>query len=128
MVTRKTYTEDDEAMFFATWGLIPFIFYVVVAPAPWSDIPTPTFSTDIMSLEGQFYFFTAIYAFIIMIAVKRWREKFGNAVKEVPTEVPTKTKTYTRKSKEHVSQARIIRKDGQMTIYDESNRVVYKKL
>lgn len=126
MGTKKTYTEDDEAMFFATWGLMPFIFYVVLVPAPWSDMPTPTFSTDIMSLEGQFYFFTIIYALIILFAVKRWRETFGNAVKEVPNEVPTKT--HTRKSKEHVSQARIIRKDGQMTIYDESNRVVYKKL
>lgn len=126
MGTKKTYTEDDKAMFFAAWGLIPFIFYVVLVPAPWSDIPTPTFSTDIMSLEGQFYFFTIIYALIILLAVKRWRDEYGNAVEVKPTEVSKPT--HTRKAKEHVSQARIVRKDGQMTIYDESNRVVYKKL
>lgn len=125
METKKTYTEDDKAMFFAAWGLIPFIFYVVLVPAPWSDIPTPTFSTDIMSLEGQFYFFTIIYALVILFAVKRWRNEFGDAVEVKPTEV---SKPHTRKAKEHVSQARIVRKDGQMTIYDESNRVVYKKL
>lgn len=125
MGTKKTYTEDDKAMFFAAWGLIPFIFYVVLVPAPWSDIPTPTFSTDIMSLEGQFYFFTIIYALIILLAVKRWRNEFGDAVEAKPTEV---SKPHTRKEREHVSQARIVRKDGQMTIYDESNRIVYKKL
>ncbi|MBR6266319.1 MAG: hypothetical protein IKR66_07000 [Bacteroidales bacterium] len=97
----------------------------MLVPAPWSDIPTPTFSTDIMSLEGQFYFFTIIYALIILLAVKRWRNEFGDAVEAKPTEV---SKPHTRKEKEHVSQARIVRKDGQMTIYDESNRIVYKKL
>lgn len=125
MGTKKTYTEEDKEMFFASWGFIPFILYVIVAPVPWSDIPTPTFSTDIMSLEGQFYFFTIIYALIVLLAVKRWRDKYGNAVEVKPIKV---SKPHTRKVKEHVSQARIVRKDGQMTIYDESNRVVYKKL
>ena len=121
-MNKQTHTDDtEEILFYVFYVLFPLFIYILITPMPggWSSMSLSLESIFTNLNTYLFITFTAIYISFIVHSVKKYRECFGNAVELKPAQI---------QHKEKISNARIVRKNNSITVYDEKNKVIYKKL
>lgn len=114
----------DEDIFWSLYVVFPLIVFITIVPMPygWSEM---SMGTDTLYHLQTWEFFSGLAAYVLwnIHAYRVFKERVEVCDKEKTVKVAV-----ARPATEKTQSARIVRKGGQMTIYDESNRVVYKKL
>ena len=116
----------DEDIFWSLYVVFPLIAFITIVPMPygWSEM---NMGPDTMYHMQTWLFFSGLIAYVLwnIHAYRVFKERVEVCDGEKKVEVSV---ARPRPVAESTQSARIVRKGGQMTIYDESNRVVYKKL
>lgn len=114
----------DEDIFWSLYVVFPLIAFITIVPMPygWSEM---NMRTDTLYHLQTWEFFSGVAAYVLwnIHAYRVFKERVDVCDGQKTVKVAV-----ARPATEKTQSARIVRKGGQMTIYDESNRVVYKKL
>lgn len=130
IMNTQTHTEQmDEGMFLLAFLVAPIFLFIVFVPMPygWSE----------MNLGMEAFRHTDTYLFIAcsvgMIAYltkisAEYKREYGKSLWSSDDNISSEKTNNVVQMHESVNSARIVRKNGTITIFDENDRIVYKKL